>query len=105
MGLARQAIDDFYKNCTRETEKAVAKTRKDAEESLANREDTSTRGTSWERVDKSVDLSGNGTKGGAIETGTEKFREMFIDLRKYGKTPGADDTNFRSGAFGAREDG
>ncbi|KAM0800917.1 clathrin light chain [Usnea florida] len=86
---ARQAIDDFYENYTQKTEKTVAKTRKDAEEFLANREDTSAGGTSWERIAKLVDLSGKGTKGGASGTGKEKFREMLIDLRKDEKAPGA----------------
>ena len=86
---ARQAIDDFYENYSQKTEKTVAKTRKDAEEFLANREDTSAGGTSWERIAKLVDLSGKGTKGGASGTGKEKFREMLIDLRKDEKAPGA----------------
>ena len=55
---ARQNIDDFYESYTQKTDKGVAKTRKDAEEFLANREDTSAGGTSWDRIAKLVDLSG-----------------------------------------------
>ncbi|KAL9633386.1 MAG: hypothetical protein Q9164_004725 [Protoblastenia rupestris] len=86
---ARQNLDDFYENYGQKTEKTIAKTRKDAEEFLANREDTSAGGTSWERIAKLVDLSGKGAKGGASGTGKEKFREMLLDLRKDEKAPGA----------------
>lgn len=86
---ARQNIDDFYENYSQKTEKQVAKTRKEAEEFLANREDTSAGGTSWERIAKLVDLSGKGAKGGASGTGKEKFREMLLDLRKDEKAPGS----------------
>ncbi len=55
---ARQNIDDFYESYTQKTEKGVAKTRKEAEEFLANREDTSAGWTSWDRIAKLVDLSG-----------------------------------------------
>ena len=86
---ARQGIDDFYTNYTQKTEKNIAKTRKDAEEFLANREDTAAGGTSWDRIAKLVDLSGKGVKGGASGTGKEKFRELLLDLRKDEKAPGA----------------
>lgn len=86
---ARSNIDDFYENYSQKTEKQVAKTQKEAEEFLANREDTSAGGTSWERIAKLVDLSGKGAKGGASGTGKEKFREMLLDLRKDEKAPGA----------------
>ncbi|KAL9104611.1 MAG: hypothetical protein Q9163_000476 [Psora crenata] len=86
---ARQNLDDFYENYGQKTEKAIAKTRKDAEDFLAKREDTSAGGTSWERIAKLVDLSGKGVKGGASGTGKEKFRELLLDLRKDEKAPGA----------------
>ncbi|KAG8531382.1 uncharacterized protein KY384_003011 [Bacidia gigantensis] len=86
---ARQNIDDFYENYNNKADKGRERTRKDAEEFLANREDTAAGGTSWERIAKLVDLSGKGSKGGASGTGKEKFREMLIDLRKDQKAPGA----------------
>lgn len=89
VAAARRNIDDFYENYSQKTEKQVAKTRKEAEEFLASREDTSAGGTSWERIAKLVDLSGKGAKGGASGTGKEKFREMLLDLRKDEKAPGA----------------
>ncbi|MCJ1276418.1 hypothetical protein MMC21_004223 [Puttea exsequens] len=89
IAAARRNIDDFYENYSQKTEKQVAKTRKEAEEFLASREDTSAGGTSWERIAKLVDLSGKGAKGGASGTGKEKFREMLLDLRKDEKAPGA----------------
>jgi hypothetical protein len=86
---AQQNIDDFYENYNSKKEKTIAQTRREAEEFLANREDTSAGGTSWERIAKLVDLSGKGTKGGASGTGKEKFRELLLTLRKDEKAPGA----------------
>lgn len=67
----------------------IAQTRREAEEFLKNREDTSSGGTSWERIAKLVDLSGKGAKGGASGTGKERFRELLIGLKKDEKAPGA----------------
>ncbi|KAL8721204.1 MAG: hypothetical protein Q9225_002053 [Loekoesia sp. 1 TL-2023] len=86
---AQRDIDDFYENYNTKKEKSIARTRKEAEEFLANRQDTSAGGTSWERVAKLVDLSGKGAKGGAAGGGKEKFRELLMDLRKDEKAPGA----------------
>ncbi|KAL8793728.1 MAG: hypothetical protein Q9195_003669 [Heterodermia aff. obscurata] len=86
---ARQHIDDFYENYNAKKEKQIAKTRKEAEEFLANREDTSSGGTSWDRIAKLVDLSGKGAKGGAAGGGKEKFKELLLDLRKDENAPGA----------------
>ena len=89
----------------------MAKYRKDAEEFLAKREDTSSGGTSWERISKLVDLSGKGAKGmycffsfayrelwvyandrwigGAAGGGKEKFKQLLVDLKKDPNAPGA----------------
>lgn len=89
MAKARAFIDDFYDTYNKKKDKALAKARKEAEEFLASREDTSAGGTSWERVSKLVDLSGKGNKGGASGTSKEKFRDMLLDLKKDEKAPGA----------------
>lgn len=89
MKAAQQAIDDFYENYNTKKEKTIAQTRKDAEEFLANREDTSAGGTSWERIAKLVDLSGKGARGGAAGTGKERFRELLMNLKKDERAPGA----------------
>ncbi|RQM08506.1 hypothetical protein DH86_00000234 [Scytalidium sp. 3C] len=86
---AQQNIDDFYENYNSKKEKTIAQTRREAEEFLNSREDTSSGGTSWERIAKLVDLSGKGAKGGAAGTGKEKFRELLLSLRKDEKAPGA----------------
>ncbi|KUJ19490.1 uncharacterized protein LY89DRAFT_683312 [Mollisia scopiformis] len=86
---AQQNIDDFYENYNSKKEKTIAATRRDAEEFLESREDTSAGGTSWERIAKLVDLSGKGTKGGASGTDKAKFRELLMSLRKDEKAPGA----------------
>lgn len=86
---AQQAIDDFYENYNNKKDKTISQTRKEAEEFIKNREDTTAGGTSWERIAKLVDLSGKGQGGGAQGTGKAKFREMLISLRKDDKAPGA----------------
>jgi len=86
---AQENIDDFYENYNSKKEKVIAQTRREAEEFLEKREDTSSGGTSWERIAKLVDLSGKGARGGASGTGKEKFRELLLGLRKDEKAPGA----------------
>ena len=86
---AHQAVDDFYENYNSKKEKGITQTRKEAETFLASRDDTTSGGTSWERIGKLVDLSGKGAKGGAAGTGKEKFRELLTTLRKDKKAPGS----------------
>ncbi|KAH9825491.1 clathrin light chain [Teratosphaeria destructans] len=86
---AHQAIDEFYENYNNRKEKQIAQTAKEAEEFLKNREDTTSGGTSWERIAKLVDLSGKGAGGGAPGTGKAKMRELLISLRKDEHAPGA----------------
>lgn len=86
---AQENIDDFYENYNSKKEKTIAQTRREAEEFLNSREDTSSGGTSWERIAKLVDLSGKGAKGGASGTDKEKFRELLLNLRKDENAPGA----------------
>ncbi|KAI8627753.1 clathrin light chain [Xylariaceae sp. FL1651] len=87
---AQQNIDDFYENYNNKKEKTIAQTRKDAEQFLASRDDTTSGGTSWERIAKLVDVSGKGQKGGASGSGKERFRELLMSLRKDEKAPGAE---------------
>jgi hypothetical protein len=86
---AQESIDDFYNNYNNKKEKTIAQTRREAEEFLNNRDDTTAGGTSWERIAKLVDLSGKGVKGGASGTGKERFRELLLSLKKDEKAPGA----------------
>lgn len=86
---AQQAVDEFYENYNAKRDKQVAQTRKDAEEFLSKREDTTSGGTSWERIAKLVDLSGKGTSGGAAGSGKGKMRELLVSLRKDENAPGA----------------
>ncbi|KAI1771811.1 clathrin light chain [Hypoxylon cercidicola] len=87
---AQQNIDDFYENYNSKKEKTIAQTRKEAEQFLASRDDTTSGGTSWERIAKLVDVSGKGQKGGASGSGKERFRELLMSLRKDEKAPGAE---------------
>ncbi|KAH0345235.1 clathrin light chain, partial [Aureobasidium melanogenum] len=86
---AHSAIDDFYENYNNKKDKTVAQTRKEAEEFLKSREDTTAGGTSWDRVSKLVDLSGKGVSGGAQGSAKAKFRELLLNLRKDENAPGA----------------
>lgn len=86
---AQEAIDEFYDNYNNRKDKQIAQTRKEAEEFLAKREDTTSGGTSWERISKLVDLSGKGSAGGAAGTGKARMRELLVSLRKDEKAPGA----------------
>ncbi|KAK4561446.1 Clathrin light chain [Recurvomyces mirabilis] len=86
---AQEAIDEFYENYNNRKDKTVAATRKEAEEFLKSREDTTSGGTSWERIAKLVDLSGKGSGGGAAGTGKARMRELLVSLRKDEKAPGA----------------
>ena len=83
---AQEAIDEFYDN---RKDKQVSQTRKEAEEFLKSREDTTSGGTSWERIAKLVDLSGKGAGGGASGTPKARMRELLLSLRKDEKAPGA----------------
>jgi hypothetical protein len=86
---AHEAIDEFYENYNVRKDKQIAQTRREAEEFLQKREDTTSGGTSWERIAKLVDLSGKGAGGGAPGTGKAKMRELLLSLRKDEKAPGA----------------
>ncbi|PWY87742.1 hypothetical protein BO70DRAFT_360386 [Aspergillus heteromorphus CBS 117.55] len=85
---AQEDIDDFYVSYNNKTDKLRAQTKAEAEQFLANREDTSSGGTSWERIAKLVDVSGKGTKGGASGSGKQRFRELLVDLKKDQNAPG-----------------
>jgi hypothetical protein len=89
IGKAREDVDDFYESYNDKKEKAIRTTQKEAEDFLANREDTAAGGTSWERIAKLVDLTGKGGRGGGAGSGKERFREMLMSLRKDEKAPGA----------------
>jgi hypothetical protein len=86
---AQEAIDEFYENYNKRKEKQIAQTRKDEEDFMKSREDTTAGGTSWERIAKLVDLSGKGTVGGAAGSGKQKMRELLVSLRKDENAPGA----------------
>ena len=86
---AQHSIDEFYENYNQKREKGVAQTRKEAEEFLAKREDTSAGGTSWERIAKLVDLKKGGQPAGGQMVGKERFRELLGGLAKDENAPGA----------------
>lgn len=86
---AQQNIDDFYENYNNKKQKTIDSTRADEKSFLEKRDDTTSGGTSWERIAKLVDLSGKGAKGGAASGGKDRFRELLVSLKKDEKAPGA----------------
>ncbi|KAI0515358.1 clathrin light chain [Xylaria bambusicola] len=86
---AQENIDEFYENYNNKKDKMITQTRKDEEQFLAGRDDTTSGGTSWERIAKLADVSGKGPKGGASGSGKDRFRELLVSLRKDEKAPGA----------------
>jgi hypothetical protein len=86
---AEEALNDFYEGYNDKKAKRIADTRREADEFLNSRDDTTAGGTSWDRIAKLVDLSGKGPKGGAGGSGKERMRELLVSLRKDEKAPGA----------------
>lgn len=86
---AQAAIDDFYTNYNNKKERSIAQTRREADEFLASRDDTTAGGTSWERIARLVDLGGKARAAGAGQANKERFRELLVSLRKDEIAPGA----------------
>ncbi|CUS09082.1 unnamed protein product [Tuber aestivum] len=84
---AQRAVDDFYENYNSKRDKAIEVTRAEAQEFLDSRENTTSGGTSWERIAKLVDLTEKGAKAGKSDK--TRFREMLLSLKKDEKAPGA----------------
>lgn len=105
---AQESVDEFYENYNNKKDKSIAQTRQEADEFLENRQDTTSGGTSWQRIARLVDLnasgSGGGKKGGKGGEGAgggelgggagsgadkERFRSLLRELAKDEKAPGA----------------
>ncbi|KAG0127998.1 clathrin light chain [Tuber indicum] len=84
---AQRAVDDFYENYNSKRDKAIEVTRTEAQEFLDSRENTTSGGTSWERIAKLVDLTEKGARSG--KSNKTRFRELLLSLRKDEKAPGA----------------
>ncbi|KAI5796387.1 clathrin light chain [Peziza echinospora] len=84
---AQRAIDDFYENYNLKKEKVISQTKTEAEEFLANRENTSVGGTTWERIAKLVDLSDKSVR--TAKSDKTRFREILLSLKKDENAPGA----------------
>jgi len=83
---AQQSIDEFYDNYNNKKERNLTQTKKEADDFLTKREDTSSGGTSWQRIAKLVDVK----KGpAAAAAGKERFRDMLLNLVKDENAPGA----------------
>lgn len=89
MATARKDIDSFYDSYNRKIARQKTQTEKDAEDFLAKREDTTSGGTSWERIAKLADLSGKGHSSGGAGSNKQKMRELLVTLSKDSNAPGA----------------
>ena len=86
---AREDIDAYYETYNRKLDRQKEQVAKEAEEFLSKREDTTSGGTSWERIAKLVDLSGKGQLGGGEGSTKKKMREMLMSLKADKDAPGA----------------
>lgn len=89
VATARKDIDSFYESYNRKVDRQKTSTAKEAEEFLAKREDTTSGGTSWERIAKLADLSGKGHTSGGQGSSKAKMRELLLSLSKDQNAPGA----------------
>lgn len=84
---ARQAIDDFYDNYNNKRDKAIVSIRKEQEEFLAKRDETTSGGTSWERIAKLIDTKD--TKAVRGDRDVSRMRELLLTLKKDKNAPSA----------------
>lgn len=84
---ARQAIDDFYDNYNNKRDKTIAGIRKEQEEFLAKRDETTSGGTSWERIAKLIDTKD--TKAVRGDRDVSRMRELLLALKKDKNAPSA----------------
>ncbi|KAK5956774.1 Clathrin light chain [Knufia fluminis] len=89
ISTARKDIDSFYESYNRKVDRQKTQTAKEAEEFLAKREDTTSGGTSWERIAKLADLTGKGHASAGAGSSKQKMREMMLGLAKDPNAPGA----------------
>lgn len=88
VNAAQEAIDEFYENYNNKKEKGLTQTKKEADEFLEKRDNTTSGGTSWERIAKLVDVKGGGKAATGAE-GKEKFRDLLVGLMKDENAPAA----------------
>lgn len=89
VATARKDVDSFYESYNRKVDRQKAQTAKEAEDFLSKREDTTSGGTSWERIAKLADLSGKGHSSGGAGSSKQKMRELLLDLAKDQNAPAA----------------
>lgn len=84
---ARQAIDDFYDNYNAKRDKTIESIRKEQEDFLAKRDETTSGGTSWERIVKLIDTKD--TKAVRGDRDVSRMRELLLSLKKDKNAPSA----------------
>lgn len=84
---ARQAIDDFYDNYNNKRDKTIEGIRKEQEEFLAKRDETTSGGTTWERIVKLIDTKD--AKAIRGDRDVSRMRELLLSLKKDKNAPSA----------------
>jgi hypothetical protein len=84
---AQKQIDDFYDQYNAKRDKAVAAIRKEQEAFLAKRDETTSGGTTWERIVKLIDTKDKAAIRGGRDV--SRMRELLLDLRKDADAPSA----------------
>jgi len=82
---AREAIDKFYEDYNEKKQKAIEANRRQEEDYLVSRSDT-TSGTVWERVVKEIDTIN--PKSNKNQRDTSRMKNLMLDLKKDPKAPG-----------------
>ncbi|ORY84805.1 clathrin light chain [Protomyces lactucae-debilis] len=84
---AQKQIDDFYDQYNAKRDKSVAAIRKEQEAFLAKRDETTSGGTSWERIVKLIDTKDKAAVRGSRDV--SRMRDLLLDLRKDADAPSA----------------
>lgn len=84
---ARQAIDDFYDTYNAKRDKNIEGIRKEQDEFLAKRDETTSGGTSWERIVKLIDTKDSKAIRG--DRDVSRMRELLLTLKKDKNAPSA----------------
>lgn len=85
---ARQAIDDFYDTYNAKRDKKIEGIRKEQDEFLAKRDESTSGGTTWERIVKLIDLKDTKTMRGG-DRDVSRMRELLLTLQKDKNAPSA----------------
>lgn len=87
MEKARRAIDDFYDSYNNKRDAAIKSIRKEQDAFLAQRDESTSGGTTWERISKLIDAKD--TKAVRGDRDVSRMREILLSLKKDKNAPSA----------------